>query len=306
VLPENRLKEVREFVSSGARDFSISRLKSKMSWGIPVPGDPDHVMYVWFDALVNYISTLGWPEDKEKFTSFWPGTQIAGKDNLRQQAAMWQAMLMSANLPNSRQILIHGFITSGGAKMSKTVGNVVDPLDIISKYGSEALRFWLAKEVPVFEDGDFTWHKLHEAYTSGLSNGLGNLVSRVLKMASDQNVRLSGAADPKEIRRREFLPNDYVKALSSSDIRSGIEMIWQIISDCDTYIQKEEPFRKVKVDPEGAKKDLTYLLGRLLKISIMLEPYMPDTALRILHALSDGKAMEHPLFPRVEAPVIAQ
>jgi len=158
--------------------------------------------------------------------------------------------------------------------------------------------------VPVFEDGDFTWHKFHEAYTSGLSNGLGNLVSRVLKMAADQGVKLAAAADPKEIRRREFLPNDYVKALAASDIRSGIEIIWQVVSDCDAYIQKEEPFRKVKNDPEAAKKDLTYLLGRLLKISIMLEPYMPETSNRILHALSDGKPMEKPLFPRLEAPAV--
>jgi len=141
VLPENRLREVKEFVAAGARDFSVSRLKSKMPWGIPVPGDTDHVMYVWFDALINYISTIKWPQDETNFRSWWPGNQIAGKDNLRQQAAMWQAMLMSANLPPSRQILIHGFITSNGAKMSKTVGNVVDPMDIVNRYGSEALRF---------------------------------------------------------------------------------------------------------------------------------------------------------------------
>jgi methionyl-tRNA synthetase len=129
VVPASRLKEISSFVRSGLQDFSISRLKSKMPWGIAVPGDEEHVMYVWFDALVNYISTLGWPEDDVNFSAYWPGTQTAGKDNLRQQAAMWQGMLLSAGLPMSHQVFIHGFITAEGQKMSKSLGNVVNPYD---------------------------------------------------------------------------------------------------------------------------------------------------------------------------------
>jgi len=141
VVPEKRLNEVRNFVAGGLQDFSISRLKEKMPWGIPVPGDDAHVMYVWFDALVNYISTLGWPDDLTTFEQFWPGIQIAGKDNLRQQAAMWQAMLMSAGLPTSRQILLNGFINVNGQKMSKTLGNVISPYEMVEKYGVDGTRY---------------------------------------------------------------------------------------------------------------------------------------------------------------------
>jgi len=130
VVPDYRLDEIEAFVKSGLEDFSVSRLKNKMPWGVPVPDDPDHVMYVWFDALVFYISTLGWPDEKGDYSIFWPGMQVAGKDNLRQQSAIWQAMLMSAGLPNSTQIFIHGFITSNGQKMSKSLGNVVDPFNL--------------------------------------------------------------------------------------------------------------------------------------------------------------------------------
>ena len=132
VVPDFRFNEIKKFIEDGLNDFSISRLKKKMPWGIPVPDDPNHVMYVWFDALINYISTLGWPEDKNNFKKFWPGMQVAGKDNLRQQSAMWQAMLMSAGLPNSKQILIHGFITSSKQKMSKSLGNVIDPFALVT------------------------------------------------------------------------------------------------------------------------------------------------------------------------------
>ncbi|MDP3733319.1 MAG: methionine--tRNA ligase, partial [Candidatus Daviesbacteria bacterium] len=138
VLPDFRLKEIKEFVSKGLQDFSISRLKDKLPWGVPIFNDPDHVSYVWFDALVCYISTLGWPEDQKKFNEFWPGVQVAGKDNLRQQSAMWQAMLLSAGLPNSKQIIIHGFITNAGQKMSKSLGNVIDPFELVKKYGTDA------------------------------------------------------------------------------------------------------------------------------------------------------------------------
>ena len=141
VVPTHRLHEIRNFVKKGLQDFSISRLKSKMPWGVAVPNDSEHVMYVWFDALINYISTIGWNGNMDEFEKNWPGVQVAGKDNLRQQSAMWQAMLMSAGLPASKQIFIHGFITAEGQKMSKTVGNVVDPFDIVETYGIDAVRY---------------------------------------------------------------------------------------------------------------------------------------------------------------------
>jgi methionyl-tRNA synthetase len=145
VVPAHRLKEIRTFVAGGLQDFSVSRLKEKMPWGVPVPDDETQVMYVWFDALVNYISCLGWPETT--FTDWWPSIQFAGKDNLRQQSAMWQAMLMSADIEPSKQIIIHGFITSGGQKMSKSLGNVIDPLVMVDRFGVDALRYYLARYV---------------------------------------------------------------------------------------------------------------------------------------------------------------
>src|SRR5690606_35159309 len=165
----------------------ISRLKEKMPWGVPVPDDPNQVMYVWFDALVNYISALGWPDSAEgstegdnNFSEWWPVIQFAGKDNLRQQSAMWQAMLMSAGLPPSKQIIIHGFINVDGQKMSKSLGNVVNPLDLVNRYGTDSLRYYLLRHVPPFEDGDFTEEKFKEIYNANLANGLGNLTSRIM------------------------------------------------------------------------------------------------------------------------------
>ena len=202
VIPSNRLQEIKNFVEKGLEDFSISRLKSKMPWGVPVPGDENQVMYVWFDALINYISTLGWPgfagatpgrpdysedtqgrpKDEKDFKKYWPGVQVAGKDNLRQQSAMWQAMLMSAGLPNSEQVFIHGFITSDGQKMSKSLGNVVDPFEIVKKNGTDANRYFLLGALPSYEDGDFTIARFEEYYTAHLVNGIGNLTSRILTM----------------------------------------------------------------------------------------------------------------------------
>src|SRR3989344_911548 len=174
VIPDFRFNEMKAFVSRGLQDFSISRLKSKMPWGIPVPVDEEHVMYVWFDALTNYISTLGWPENttpsasgisplaggESLFEKYWVNgnpTQYCGKDNTRFQSAMWQAMLMAAGVPNSHQIIVNGFITAdGGLKMSKTTGNVMDPKEIVKEYGTEALRYFMLREVSSFEDSPFT------------------------------------------------------------------------------------------------------------------------------------------------------
>lgn len=164
VVPASRLGEIKAFVERGLEDFSISRLASKMPWGVPVPDDADQVMYVWFDALVNYISAIGWPTDQKKFEQWWPVIQLAGKDNLRQQAAMWQAMLMSAQLPPSQQIIIRGFVTAdGGQKMSKSLGNTINPLDLVAEYGTEAVRYFIARHINPFEDSPVTLDRFKEA-----------------------------------------------------------------------------------------------------------------------------------------------
>lgn len=312
VVPDFRFNEIKEFVKKGLEDFSISRLKEKMPWGVPVPEDEAQVMYVWFDALINYVSTLGWGSTQhtaysiQQFQDFW-GTsnhpnaiQVAGKDNLRQQSAMWQAMLMSAGLPNSKQIIIHGFITSGGQKMSKSLGNVADPYQILSKLeekglnkeqATDALRYYLLREISTFEDGDYTWERFTETYNAGLANGIGNLTSRILKMAVNANIKNS------EYRTQ----NTDSMYLNMYQLQKAMDEIWTKIQECDQYIQKEEPFNKIKTDEVGAKKDIEHLLGQLHQIALNLQPFLPKTSGKILQALTNLSLENIPrLFPRIE------
>ncbi|MBI5005046.1 MAG: methionine--tRNA ligase, partial [Candidatus Lloydbacteria bacterium] len=225
VVPESRFNEIKKFVERGLEDFSISRLKAKMPWGVPVPEDDEHVMYVWFDALVNYISTIGWPDDTGTFEKWWPVVQIAGKDNLGHQAGRFQAMLLSAGLPPSKQIMIHGFITSGGEKMSKSVGNVVNPFDLIERYGTDAVRYYLLREISPFEDGDFTEEKFIEAYNANLANGLGNLVSRVMKMATSYGVRIKTPDDERLIETDFGISHDAGNGMVSFQRSHGCNMV---------------------------------------------------------------------------------
>lgn len=304
VVPESRLHEIKTFVEGGLEDFSISRLKAKMPWGVPVPDDPDQVMYVWFDALVNYISALGWPKNADSFAKWWPAMQFAGKDNLRQQSAMWQAMLMSADLPPSRRIIIHGFITSGGMKMSKSLGNVVNPFDIVSKYGTDALRYYLSREVTPFEDGDFTEERFREVYNANLANGLGNLVSRIIKMAENGGIVLDiSDKNDKPRKETETLMKSYKKEMENYNFKGAMDAIWGIIGWMDKNIQGNQPFKKIKsenqVDVENAKKEIYLLLKDLRDISEMLKIFMPETSEKIKEALDKNK-IESPLFLRLE------
>jgi methionyl-tRNA synthetase len=295
VVPDFRLREIQQFVEQGLQDFSISRLKAKMPWGVPVPGDEAQVMYVWFDALVNYISTLGWPNDMANFSAFWPGTQFAGKDNLRQQSAMWQAMLMSANLPTSKQIVIHGFITSGGQKMSKSLGNVVDPLEIVKEYGTDALRYWLLRGITPFEDGDFTLEKFAEAYNANLANGLGNATARILKMVVANDVQFALPA-AESIQAAQLFQN-VSAALDGFHFEKAMNYIWQAIGVLDEKIQKTEPFKLIKTGPENAKKIIAELAIGLWEISLVLQPFLPETARKIMAAIQD-RQLPPILFPR--------
>jgi len=300
VVPQSRRNEIKSFVSHGLEDFSISRLKEKMPWGVDVPGDDKHVMYVWFDALVNYISTIGWPDDLEKFEKWWPVVQFAGKDNLGHQAARWQAMLMSAGLPSSKKIVIHGFITSGGHKMSKSVGNVVDPFDIIRRYGVDALRYYLLREVSPFEDSDFTEEKFIESYNGNLANGLGNLVSRVMKMAESHLIAYLAVQPPSSLGSPTTkFPQEFIDLLDNFEFGKAADFIWDKIGELDAYIQKTEPFKTVKTDKNKAIKDIEYLVTHLWEISDMLEPFLPETAQKIRVAIKNNE-MPEPLFKRVE------
>ncbi len=298
VVPDFRFNEIKKFVENGLSDFSISRLKEKMPWGIAVPGDDKQVMYVWFDALVNYISTLGWPDKKSKFNSFWPGLQVAGKDNLRQQSAMWQAMLMSANLSNSAQILIHGFITSGGQKMSKSLGNVVNPFEYVEKYGTDALRYFLLRHIPPFEDGDFTKEKFEEAYTADLANGLGNLVSRVAGLM-EQNDVLFKLKAKKTVAVKD---KDLQKLVGSFMFDQALGYIWKKIAAVDGLISEKQPWVLAK---NGQTKELNNVLGvaanEVLTIAFLLQPFLPGTAEKIENIFTAKKIKKgEPLFPRLQ------
>jgi len=289
VVPRYRFNEIIEFVKNGLEDFSVSRLKSKMPWGVDIPGDPNHVMYVWFDALVFYISTLGWPKIAD-FDGFWPGVQVAGKDNLRQQSAIWQAMLMSAGLPNSRQILIHGFIQSGGQKMSKSLGNVIDPIFLSKKYGADALRYYLLAKVHPFNDSNFTIQLFEEAYNADLANGLGNLVSRVAKMAEKYGLAGIKIDKPTE-------PKKFFNYLNNYEFSLALETLWQGFRELDQSIAKDKPWEK----PAGEKKDLlTAYIQKILNLNYYLPIFLPETAAKIAKVFSGSKIkIEQSLFPRL-------
>lgn len=291
VVPEERFNEIKSFIEQGPRDFSVSRLKEKMPWGVEVPDDPDHVMYVWFDALVNYISTLGWPEDEKSFEKWWPAVQFAGKDNLRQQSAMFQAMLLSAGIEPSEKIIIHGYITSGGFKMSKSLGNVVKPFEVIDEYGTDALRHYLLKEIPTFEDGDFTWEHLKQVYNAGLANGVGNLTSRILKMAHKYDVSLESGdmKSPQEVAPRHTY---FMELMRNYELSRAADYLWQKMGEIDLYIEKTQPFKTIKTDRERAKADVGNCLYNLWEISTLLRPFMPDTAERIKEAIKSGEPPE--------------
>jgi len=288
VLPKIRLNEIYKFVKQGLEDFSISRLKTKMPWGIEVPNDSDHVMYVWFDALINYVSTIGWPKNQKQFSKWWPVTQIAGKDNLRQQSAMWQAMLLSANLPNSQQILIHGFITSDGRKMSKSLGNVVNPFDLVKKYGTDPIRYYLLSEIPTFDDGNFSEKIFKEIYNADLANGLGNLIARVAKLS--QNLQF-------KFDKPEFSP-EFIKILNNFELNKGMTLIWNKIRNLDLYINHHEPW-KIKDNLELAKI-LQPAVAQILNIAFELQPFLPVTSQKILAQFLASKiTVQPPLFPRL-------
>jgi methionyl-tRNA synthetase len=297
VVPSTRLNEIRAFVERGLEDFSISRLKTKMPWGVEVPDDADHVMYVWFDALVNYISAVGWPHDMDAFKKWWLETggvvQYCGKDNLRQQSAMWQAMLLAAKLPPSKQIIINGFVTGeGGVKMSKSLGNTVDPLELIKEYGTDAFRYYVAREIGAFEDSPFTLEKFKESYNANLANGLGNLASRTLKMIADNKVEI----DWKSVSTEPSA--EYVAAVESFNLKNACDEIWKIIQQTDKLIQDQQPFKVVKTDPEKGKEMIQHLGKELYRVAVMLEAVMPTTSEAIQELVKGGKTPEQPLFMR--------
>ncbi len=295
ILPEWRREEALQFVQRGLEDFSISREKSRLTWGVPVPDDENQIMYVWFDALTNYISTLGWPDDVEgHFKKYWEdGTtvQVAGKDQVRFQSIMWQAMLMSADLPNTGQVVYHGFINSGGQKMSKSLGNVIDPYAIVDEYGADALRYFLARHVHPFEDSDVTMERFKEAYNADLANGLGNVTARIMTLAENNLLAPIARPEPK------VFPREYVDALAAYDYNRALAHVWERIQALDQKITETEPFKVVKTDAEKGRVLIAELATELYETVRMLNPFMPGTNEAIKRTILENKKPAT-LFPR--------
>ena len=294
VVPPHRQQEIKNFVASGLQDFSISRLQDKMPWGVPVLGDESQVMYVWFDALVNYISCLGWPQDLNNFEKFWPGIQVCGKDNLRQQTAMWPAMLMSAGLPLSQQVLIFGFLTLNGQKISKSTGNIIDPYELVKKYSIDPVRYYLLKEISTFEDGDFSYEKLENLYNADLANGLGNLVARTSNLIekNDLTIKIIENSDP------EFSAALTAK-MGEYNLAEALKVIWEKIKASDEYLSKTAPWKMT--DREEQQKVLTIVAQNILNVALALKPFLPETAAKIITQFKAEKITKGEiLFKRLE------
>ncbi len=304
IIPESRKNEVLGLIEEGLEDVSFSRPAKDISWGIPVPHDSSQTMYVWADALSNYISALGYGSANEKkFEKYWPADiHVIGKDILRFHALIWPGMLISAGLDLPKNLLVHGFVIFGRQKMSKSLGNVINPFDLIDYYGTDAVRYYLTREILVTEDGDLTEEKFKEAYNANLANGLGNYVSRVLKMAVDYFGGLIKKPEetllvqiPFKKYGKEFFSVPYVldkfiwpeyqKHMDNLELNKAMDVVWAAISQLDGYIQDYQPFKLVRTDIDKTHAVLWNLVFGLANISWMLKPFMPQTADKIFEAI---------------------
>jgi methionyl-tRNA synthetase len=298
VVPDSRKHEILNLIGeNGLTDVSFSRPKKVLPWGIDVPNDDSQVMYVWCDALTNYISALGYGnEDETDFEKFWPcDAHIIGKDILRFHAGVWIGMLLSAGIKLPKSVCVHGFITSEGQKMSKSLGNVVDPLIYVDKYGADSLRYFLMREIPTFDDGDFSHKRFVEVYNSELANGLGNLVNRVVMMTERYlGGRVSVATNGEGVHDRIIgLLKRYDVAMENFDLKTACETIYEVVDFGNKYIDDKKPWVMAKEESKELPDVLYNLLELLRFIAMMLLPYVPKTADKILEQLGmKGKEVE--------------
>ena len=302
ILPNFRKNEFLELIKDGLADVSISRPKKSLTWGIPVPGDPEQIMYVWFDALANYITVLGYP-DREDWKEFWPAdVQVIGKDILRFHAGIWPAILLGLGLELPKRLLAHGFVNIGGAKISKTVGNTIDPNEIIDGYGVDAFRYFFSRHIPTLDDGDFTWEKFENAYNNELGNDLGNLIQRVASMIVKYQAGVIG-----ESAQTEHDMTLYHQAMDNLEFNKAIDEVWNMVRSLNQYIDNVKPWEVAKEldkDPEAEphlSEILAHCAGALIQIADLLTPFLPTTATRILEIFESGvvKLPETVLFPKI-------
>jgi len=300
IIPPGRKKEMLSFIKQGLEDVSFSRPRKNLKWGIPVPGDDSQTIYVWSDALVNYLSALDYGGDAAKFKKYWPpDVQCVGKDIQKFHCLIWPAMLLSLGLPLPRTIFVHGFITVGGQKMSKSLGNIIDPFELVGKYGTDAVRYFLLREIPSTEDGDFTYEKFEQRYNSDLAKGLGNLVARVVTLAAScvkfglvQELTHEFGSAVKETGK------EYRLSLAGFKFNEALAAIWKLISFCDRYIERERPW---SFDPAQDKEKINKVIGNLLfalgEMAELLKPFLPSTSEKMFEQLKSKKSKI--LFPRI-------
>lgn len=301
IIPATRKNDVLSFLKQSLQDISISRSNERAkNWGVLVPGDESQRIYVWFDALNIYQSGIGFGLNEDQYKKWWPAdVHVIGKGIIRFHAVYWPAFLLSAVLPLPKTLFVHGYITVGGKKISKTLGNVVDPLPLIEKYGADAVRYFLLREIPSTEDGDFTQKKFEERYNADLASGLGNLVARVLAMA-ERATPNDKFQIPNEFQNPNFqnlfgkTRLQFQQALEEFQFSRALEEIWRVIKFCDQYVDEQKPWEQ----KEGSTQVVGDLLLALEGIADILAPLLPETSEKIKVQLSGGERVS--LFPRIE------
>lgn len=296
IIPDTRRNEILSLLKDGLEDISVSRPKDKLAWGISVPGDGEQVMYVWVEALMNYLTVLGYPE-QEDFKNFWPANvQVIGKDILRFHAAIWPAMLMSLGLPLPKKLYVHGFINVDGKAMSKSLGTGINPSELVAKHGVDPARYYLLRHLSSTSDADFSWDGFESAYNDELADQLGNAVQRTLAMIKKYQKGLIGDIPPAEHDTAE-----YEEALASCRFDRALDEVFEQVKGLNQYIDEEKPWVVAKSgDEDHLREVLAYQASCLLEIAELLVPFMPETASKISAIFKEGfvQAPETTLFPK--------
>lgn len=296
ITPETRKNEILSLIKEGLEDISVSRPKETIAWGIPVPGDDNQVMYVWFEAVLNYLSVIGYPDEKE-FKVFWPAdTQVIGKDIIRFHAAIFPALLLGLGLPLAKNLYVHGFISIEGKKMGKSLGNFINPDEIIDKYGVDSLRYYLLRHIPSYSDGDFSWEHFRASHDDELANQLGNALSRTIALVIKYFDGQLG-----EVKSESSDISEYAKHMDEYRLDKALEFVWLKIKELNQYIDESKPWELAKEDDKTKLKEtLINQVNKLLLIGDLLSPFLPETSDKIKSALGDGKIkpLESTLFPK--------